>query len=63
MEKMREDMADGQSIVFTRNIVVNEIFFGIRQTCAIVLLELMFVSFIIFLCVKQCQLVCTRDGL
>ena len=26
LEKMREDMADGPSIVFTRNIVVNEFF-------------------------------------
>ena len=35
---------------------------GIQQTCAKVLSELMLVSFIFSLCVKPCQLVCTRDA-
>ena len=42
-------------------LVWTRLLFGIRQTGAKPLLELMLVSFILTLRVRQCQLVCTRD--
>ena len=62
LEKVRKDMVGGPSIVFTRKALVAETFVRIHQTGAKPLSELMLVSFILCLCVKQCLLVRTRDG-
>ena len=62
LAKIREDMVDGRSDVFTMKAVVDETFFGIRQTGPKPLSKLMLVSFILSLCVRQQQLVCTRGG-
>ena len=47
---------------FQAKLLWTRLLLGIQQTCAKVLSELMLVSFIFSLCVKPCQLVCTRDG-
>ena len=60
--KLREDIVGGPSIVFTRKAVMDETFIRDSTNCAKVLSNLILVSFILSLCVKQCQLVCTRDG-
>ena len=62
LEKIREDMVDGPSIVITRKVVVDEIFVRDSTNLCKELSELMLVSFIFTLCVKQCQLVCTQDA-
>ena len=46
---------------FTGKALIDETFFGIRQTGAHPLSELMLVSFILSSCVKQWRLVCTKD--
>ena len=62
LEKIREKLVGGPSIVFTRQVVVEETFVGIRQTGGSPLSEVMLVIFIFSLCVKHCQLACTQDG-
>ena len=62
LEKIREDMVGGLSIVFTRKAVVHETFILNRQFCANQLLVSMLVSFIPTQCVNQCLLDCIRDG-
>ena len=62
LEELCEDMFIEPSFVFTRKAVVDEAFFGIRQTGAHPLLKLLLVSRILSLCVEQCQLVSTRVG-
>ena len=59
LETFVDDMFGGPCIVFTRKAVVDKTL--IRESYAKVLSELMLVSFILSICVKQCQLVCTQD--
>ena len=61
-EKICEDMVCGPSIVFPRRLLWTRLLFGIGQTCAKLKSKLMLDSYILSLCVKQCQLVCKRDG-
>ena len=60
LQKIREDMVGGPSIVFTGKALVNKIF--IRDSTnlckSIVGID---ASQLYSLCVKQCQLVCLRD--
>ena len=62
LEKIREDMVGGPSIVFTRKAVVDETLYANHQTFANQLLVSMLVSFIPTQCVNQCLLDCIRDG-
>ena len=63
LEKARENMVGGPYIVFTRKAFLDETF--VRDStnwCKNLVGELMLVNFILSLCVKQCQMVCTKDG-
>ena len=62
LEKIREGMVSGPSIVVTRKAVVDEILYANHQTCANQLLVSMVVSFIPTQYVNQCLLDCIRDG-
>ena len=55
-------MVGGPPKVATRKAVVDETFFGDLTNLCKVVSELMLVSFIFSVCVKQCQLVSTKDG-
>ena len=61
LQKIREDMVGGPSIVFTRKAVVDESF--IRNLIFVnLLLALMQVNCILILCASPCQKDYTRDG-
>ena len=59
-EKIREVMAGGPSIVFTRKAVVDQTY--IRNSSVNQSLEVMRANFTFSQCVKICQQDCTRDG-
>ena len=61
LEKIREDMVGGPSIVFTGKAVVDETFIRISSNLCKLLVS-MLVSYIPTQCVNQCQLDCIRDG-
>ena len=62
-EKLRKDVVDGPSIVFTRKAVVDETFFESLQTYANLLLELMQANYIPARCVNPCPLIFLRVGI
>ena len=62
LKKIREDMFGRPSIVFTWKAVVDETFIRDSTNLFKKLPELMLKELYFFLCVKQCQLVRTRDG-
>ena len=61
LEKIRQDMVGGPSVVFTRRAVVDETFIRKLQKCASPLLALTLDNFIRFQCVNPCLLVSTPD--
>ena len=61
LEKLREDMTGGPSIVFTRKAVANETFFR-KSNNSCKSLVLMLINSILILCVRICPQVCIRDG-
>ena len=63
LEKIREDMVGGPSIVFTRKAVVDETFIGNSSNlCNSIVGIDASQSFIPTQCVNQCHLGCIRDG-
>ena len=62
MEKNREDIVSGSSIVFTGRAVVDETFFQSLQTYANLLMEMMPLNYIPTRCVNPCPPVFIRDG-
>ena len=63
LEKIREDVVGGPSIVFTRKAVVDENFIRKSQTYANLLLELMPANYTPTLCANPCPLVFIRVGI
>ena len=61
LQKIREDMVGGPSIVFTRKAAVDEILSGIQEIFVNFLLVLTQISCILFLCASPCQQDYTRD--
>ena len=55
LEKFREIVVDDPCIVFTRNAIVDEVFFKNQQTYSILLLELMLAKYSPTWCINQCQ--------
>ena len=62
LEKIREDMTGGPSIVFTRKAVANETFIRNQTTYVNQLLVLMLVKSIVILCVRIFPQAYKRDG-
>ena len=62
LEKIRQDMVGGPSVVFTRKAVVDEFFIRKSSSLCKSMLASKLVSFIPTQCANQCQLVCIRDG-
>ena len=63
LQKIREDMVGGPSIVFTRKAVVDETLSRIQEKFVNLLLALTQASFILILCVSPCLQDYTRDGI
>ena len=62
LEKTREDMTGGLSIVFTRKAVANDTFIRNQRTYVNQLLVLMLVNSILIQCDRICPQACIRDG-
>ena len=62
LQKIREDMVGGTSIVFTRKAAVDEFFSGNQEIFVNLLLALTHVNCILILCASPCQQDYTRDG-
>ena len=62
LQKIREDMVGGPSIVSTRKAVVDETFIRNSKKFVSLLLAMTQASFILILCVSPCQQHYTRDG-
>ena len=61
LEKIREDMTGGPSIIFTRKAVANEPLFDNQKTCVNQLLVWILFNTFLILCVRICPQVCIRD--
>ena len=62
LQKIREDIVGGPSIVFTLEAVVDETLSGIQEFFVNLLLALTQVSCILILCASPCQMDYTSDG-
>ena len=62
LQKVREDMVGGPSIVFTRKAVVDETFIRNSGNICKSIVALMQVSYILILCASPCEQDYTRDG-